>query len=505
MRKHFQTTIPSIAVLLVFAGLGGVCPAQTPPSDVSDPPPDMKIKAPFTLAAVSDIQGPRQPITQLAEPRFQDLIKLLRDADISFANEEGSLSLGGNAKAAVAEYKAMGIKMMSLANNHMLPNDAAGILGISTLLDEAGIAHAGAGRDLIQARAPSFLFTPKGVVGLVAIFAVDSNQVPVESQLNGATYPYGQYSGRPGVNALHLTTYHGVTADQLQSLRKIRDSIYTRADPSLALPTDWLPGTAGFGDLGRDRVELFGTFYKASSMPGSLSYTMHPDDLREILRTIRSAKEYADFLIVTVHAHQYSLAWQKQVADPRLRENGVDDGVPDFLVDLAHQAIDNGADAFVAGGVHTMRGVEIYKGKPIFYGMSSFLVMGMPSPEVTAIRPTDQREEGLTGDVTVGTDLVVQRAPNGGWAGQRGGWFENGQEGQLATCRYKEGRLAEVRLYPVDLGLEASRRVSLLGIPMTPSPEMARQILEKIQRLSKPFGTTISIEDNVGVIRIPPN
>jgi hypothetical protein len=29
-------------------------------------------------------------------------------------------------------------------------------------------------------------------------------------------------------------------------------------------------------------------------------------------------------------------------------------------------------------------------------------------------------------------------------------------------------------------------------------------VLEKLQRLSKPFGTNITIENGVGVIRIPP-
>jgi poly-gamma-glutamate synthesis protein (capsule biosynthesis protein) len=37
---------------------------------------------------------------------------------------------------------------------------------------------------------------------------------------------------------------------------------------------------------------------------------------------------------------------------------------------------------------------------------------------------------------------------------------------------------------------------------MTPSPEIARQILEKVQTISKPFGTQIAIENNVGVIHV---
>ncbi len=42
------------------------------------------------------------------------------------------------------------------------------------------------------------------------------------------------------------------------------------------------------------------------------------------------------------------------------------------LVEFAHKAIDNGADVFIGHGVHTIRGVEIYGGKPIFYGVNSF-------------------------------------------------------------------------------------------------------------------------------------
>jgi hypothetical protein len=37
---------------------------------------------------------------------------------------------------------------------------------------------------------------------------------------------------------------------------------------------------------------------------------------------------------------------------------------------------------------------------------------------------------------------------------------------------------------------------------MTPSPEQADRILKHVQDMSRPFGTTISIEDNVGVIRV---
>ena len=72
----------------------------------------------------------------------------------------------------------------------------------------------------------------------------------------------------------------------------------------------------------------------------------------------------------------------------------------------------------------------------------------------------------------------------------------------LTTSRYEGGKLVEVRLYPADCGIDGMRTVSKAGLPMTPSPEEAQRILKLVQELSKPFGTAISIEDNVGVIRV---
>jgi hypothetical protein len=58
-----------------------------------------------------------------------------------------------------------------------------------------------------------------------------------------------------------------------------------------------------------------------------------------------------------------------------------------------------------------------------------------------------------------------------------------------------------VRLYPLDVGntYEPSRR----GIPHLADAANARRILVGLQKDSAQFLTTISIEDSVGVIRIP--
>ena len=84
---------------------------------------------------------------------------------------------------------------------------------------------------------------------------------------------------------------------------------------------------------------------------------------------VRSAAGLADYTIVTIHAH----------------EGGRDRLLPaDFLVTFARAMVDAGADMFVGHGPHVLRGIEIYKGKPILYSLGDFIfqnetLMRLPS------------------------------------------------------------------------------------------------------------------------------
>ena len=50
-------------------------------------------------------------------------------------------------------------------------------------------------------------------------------------------------------------------------------------------------------------------------------------------------------------------------------------------------------------------------------------------------------------------------------------------------------------IYPMDGGFEST--ISRRGVPRMASPEVAQTILQRLQKLSEPFGTKISIEGNV--------
>ncbi len=75
-------------------------------------------------------------------------------------------------------------------------------------------------------------------------------------------------------------------------------------------------------------------------------------------------------------------------------------------------------------------------------------------------------------------------------------------ESVVTVSRFEQNQLAELRLYPVELG--RSKRFANRGIPRLVTGPQAKAILERLQKLSDPFGTQIAIENDVGVIRLRP-
>ncbi len=72
----------------------------------------------------------------------------------------------------------------------------------------------------------------------------------------------------------------------------------------------------------------------------------------------------------------------------------------------------------------------------------------------------------------------------------------------VAISRFRvSGEVAEIRLHPIELRRTA--RLANRGVPRLAPPETGLAILEELQELSEPFGTTIEIENGVGVVRIP--
>ena len=435
----------------------------------------MKIPGTFTLASVGDLII-RRPASALADPGLQAAIKLIRDADVAVGNMEGSLAdtrhfegplrgFVGTAEVA-ADLKAMGFDMVNRANNHLFDSEAQGMFATNDLLDKAGVKHAGSGRSLNEAAAPTFMETGKGRIGYVGMHTPNG----VASERLAATSQQGNLGGRPGLNMLNYSAMIVVSPEQLEQLRKFRDDLYTnrtRYDSPRPAPPATGNVTLPSSPSGREDATFRAA--KTGEVPGTIDFTMARADLDRILRSVRNAKAYSDFAVATIHAHQNQSVLERFHSSTK---------PPAFLVDLAHQTIDQGADAFVGHGPHILRGIEIYKGKPIFYGMGEFF-----------------RQMNWSLDAEFG----LADAAAGGAGDAEGGALAN--ESILATSRYESGKLVEVRIYPIDLRVDGPN--SWVGIPRISPPNIGGKILERVQRLSKELGTTIAIENNVGVIRLP--
>ena len=208
-------------------------------------------------------------------------------------------------------------------------------------------------------------------------------------------------------------------------------------------------------------------------IPGTVVYDMNDIDLDRILRNIRNARQLGDFVIAAAHIHQSRSIVETQHLSTR---------PPAFYEELARKAIDAGADAFVGTGVQTLRGIEIYDGKPIFYGLGEFF------------REAQWELEVALGNADANSSRRMQQ-----FARNFGGSTQS-LESLVAISHYDDGELTEVRLYPTELGIDGPD--SRLGIPRMADLRHAQQILERVERLSDEWGTEIDIEGSVGIIRV---
>jgi poly-gamma-glutamate synthesis protein (capsule biosynthesis protein) len=247
-----------------------------------------------------------------------------------------------------------------------------------------------------------------------------------------------------GPNPIRLSTAKFVTAEQLAQLKAIRDSIVARRnDPDVARPI-------GVPQDLPDQVTIFSDTFVLGPVAGEIREEPNSADRQANLMAVRNTKQYADFVAFSM----------PMPPTPKAAHVETSARPHEAVVALAHDLVDNGMDMYVGYGNHAVQGVEIYKGRPVFYNLG---------------------------------DLGVHRSES-----------TNQLSALLATSTYQDGILQEVRIYPVDLGLNpANRPASTLGVPMTPSPEDATRILTDLQKASEPFGTRIAVENGVGVIRVP--
>ncbi|HHV96404.1 MAG TPA: CapA family protein [Clostridiaceae bacterium] len=130
---------------------------------------------PLTIIAIGDIllgRGVEYNIKNIQEDftyPFRQVVDVLRQGDIVFANLEGPItestkSLDPNGKIvlkhpekATEGIKYAGINVLNLANNHIMDYYEKGLLDTIEILQKHGITYAGAGKNIEEARKPAII------------------------------------------------------------------------------------------------------------------------------------------------------------------------------------------------------------------------------------------------------------------------------------------------------------------------------------------------------------
>ncbi len=376
----------------------------------------------ITLTGQSMIRSDLRATAPDAVPRIRSLLS----GDVVFTNFEGaiaepgqSVTGGGRGFLAPAEaldaLQAFGFNLLSLSNNHAFDLKEAGIDNTLREVTRRGITHAGVGATLAEAAAPTYLRVGGMTVALVA------SASGLIAEGGGA-----RADGR-GVNEL--------------------------------------------------RVMAGGTVNEANAdLAGAPVNVPNREDAARILQNIREARAHADVVIVYQHNHvfgdkSFNTIFSEGMGE-RLEPNK-------WLKDWTHAEVAAGADVVVMHGAPLLHGIEMFRGKPIFYCLGNF-IYNVP-PAVTYISEPMAWESVVARLTFQGKTLrsIALRPIALNYVG-------NGQPD--VHSQYTSNEFLHTR-----------------GLPSPAEGAQARYILERVAEYSKPFGTRIAIADGAATIELKKN
>ena len=419
----------------------------------------------LTMALAGDAIISRK-LSVYQEPAFLKMIDLIRSADMAFANLEmlfhdyehypmhqgGGTYMRGDPDLA-NDLAWAGFDLISLANNHAGDYGVDGMRLTLKYVEQAGMVGAGVGESLMQAREAKFLETPNGRIAFISC----SSSFPDHIRAGKSR---GDMPARPGLNPIRYNTKYIVDRKHLTAMQELGRElgIYN-------------------GNADAKNMRFLGNNFEVGDQVGKIT-TPNEKDLKEIAAIVKSASKLADYTVVSIHSH----------------ESGRESSIPaQFLVTFSKAMIDAGADVIAGHGPHVLRGIEMYKGKPIFYSLNNFMFQNE-----TLLRLPDENyaRYGMDESQHLG-DYNDRRSSNGtrGFPARRQVW-----ESIIAMPYWKDSELLSLELHPITLQFGES--VSVRGRPMLADEALGKKIIQDMADLSKPFGTQIEYKNGIGIIKI---
>lgn len=331
---------------------------------------------------------------------------------------------GGYAMAAPAvlgDLKELGFNVLNIANNHALDYCQKGLEATIRNLKNAGMIYVGAGRNLAEASLPKYVDCREGRVAFIGITSSYHDT-------DAAGPQGGIVSGRPGINPLRRNEYYEVTEENFQALSKVAEETGMNNGYKWAVANGYRKESEGLSL--REMKFVKGQCNRMINHP-------LPADMERMKNSIQEARLQADCVVVSFHSHQMS---------------GSADKPAPFIVEFCHACIDAGSNVLFGHGSHELRGLEIYKNAPIFYGLNEFILHN----EMIEVQPFEfyervHQEPSKYDYVGLGMNLRSKGGTCGLCANHKA-W-----ESVAASVSMKDHEVKEVRVYPISLGFEKSR------------------------------------------------
>lgn len=426
----------------------------------------------ITIAAAGDIL-----IMKRLPQGYEDLERIrayLGQADVRAANMETTITDGCCCASAYSggtwltaeegcleDIKRYGFNMLGWGNNHTMDYSYEGLRQTKQFLDRYGFASAGAGQNLYEASRPAII-DAKG--GRVAIFDICSTFE--DAARAGEQTP--RQPGRPGLNPLRFRCVYRVTKAHAAMLQEIAGATSINALRESHRKQGFV------APLPPNMTEFAGALFETveeEEQEGRFS-TADPRDVKRTTDGIREALYTCDAAIVMVHSHEV-----KKDSDTE----------PDyFLEEFAHACIDAGACAVIGGGTHQLKGIELYKGRPIFYCLGNFIFEN----EYVRLLPADYMEKyGLPYDTpaAVGIAKRSERAVRSLYS------MKEVYRSALPYFEIENGVCVHLELLPIELGME--KPMYEKNIPYIADETAAQEIADYLNEASSRYHTVWKYEN----------
>ena len=357
--------------------------------------------------------------------------------------------------AILGDLKEFGFNVLNIANNHALDYCQKGLEATIRNLKKDGIAYVGAGRNLVEASIPKYVECREGRVAFIGVTSSFHDT-------DAAGPQGGIVSGRPGINPLRRIEYYEVTEENYQALSKVAEETGMNNGYKWAVANGYRKESEGLSL--REMKFVKGQCNRMINHP-------LPADMERMKNSIQEARLQADCVVVSFHSHQM---------------NGSADKPAGFIVEFCHACIDAGANVIFGHGSHELRGLEIYKNAPIFYGLNEFILHN----EMIEVQPFEfyervHQEPSKYDYVGLGMNLRSKGGTCGLCANHKA-W-----ESVAASVSMKDHEVKEVRVYPISLGFEKSR--AQRGWPVI---DKSGKILDYFCQLSNnQYGTQFELAD----------